>query len=214
MHSSFNLVHVAFSPISDFVQPLAKWFCAITALLALTAAQAAERPNVIFLLADDLGYGDLGAHGHPRLKTPNLDRLRTKSIRFTDHHVAPMGTPARGELMTGISAFRNGASDVAQGRNPVRRELPLMPQFFKDRGYATAHFGQWHLGDDYPFRPQDRGFDLSLHCKGFGIDSLAGKWENDAFDDRYWRNNTLTEIKGYNTDVFFNEAMQWMAGQT
>lgn len=188
---------------------------AATLSFAPVAARAAgEQPNVILILADDLGYGDLGAHGNPRLKTPNLDRLRSQSVRFTDHHVAPMCTPTRGELMTGISAFRNGASDVAQGRNPVRRELPLMPQFFKDNGYATAHFGKWHLGDDYPFRPHDRGFDLSIHYNGFGIDSIAGEWENDAFDDRYWRNNTLTEIKGYNTDVFFNEAMGWMRQQT
>jgi len=115
--------------------------------------------------------------------------------------------------MTGISAFRNGASAVAQGGTSIRRELPLMPQFFKDNGYATAHFGKWHLGDNYPFRAQDRGFDLSIGYKGFGIDSVAGEWENDAFDDRYWRNGTLTEIKGYNTDVFFNESIQWMRKQ-
>ncbi|MCX7176222.1 MAG: arylsulfatase [Proteobacteria bacterium] len=187
---------------------------AVATLLAVSSALAAEQPNVVFVLADDLGYGDLGANGHPRLKTPSLDRLSTESVRFTDYHVAPMCTPTRGELMTGISAFRNGASAVAQGGTPIRRELPLMPQFFKDNGYATAHFGKWHLGDNYPFRPQDRGFDLSIHYKGFGIDSIAGEWENDAFDDRYWRNGTLTEIKGYNTDVFFNEAMSWMRQQT
>ncbi|MBL0125359.1 MAG: sulfatase-like hydrolase/transferase [Betaproteobacteria bacterium] len=178
------------------------------------AARAAEQPNVIFVLADDLGYGDLGAHGHPRLKTPNLDLLRGQSMRFIDHHVAPMCTPTRSELMSGISAFRNGASAVAQGGTTVRRELPMMPQFFKDSGYATAHFGKWHLGDNYPFRAQDRGFDLSIGYKGFGIDSVAGEWENDAFDDRYWRNGTLTKITGYNTDVFFSESIQWMRQQT
>ncbi len=178
------------------------------------AAVPDERPNVIFLLADDLGYGDLGAHGNPRLKTPNLDRLRAKSIRFTDHHVAPMCTPSRGELLTGVDAFRNGATAVAQGRSIVRRELPLMPGIFRGNGYATAHFGKWHLGDNYPFRPQDRGFDLSIHGNGFGISSLADYWLNDTRDDHYWRNNTLTEFKGYNTDVFFNEAMDWMGRQT
>src|ERR1039458_8971781 len=122
--------------------------CLIGVSLILPVARAANQPNVIFLLADDLGYGDLGAHGNPRLKTPNLDRLRTQSVRFTDYHVAPMCTPTRGELMTGISAFRNGGSDVGYGRTIVRRELPMMPQFFKDSGYATAHFGKWHLGDD------------------------------------------------------------------
>ena len=186
----------------------------LAAMLTLSSASAAEPPNVILVLADDLGYGDLGAHGHPRLKTPNLDQLSRESMRFTDFHVAPMCTPTRGELMTGISAFRNGATSVAQGGTSIRRELSLMPQFFKASGYATAHFGKWHLGDNYPFRAHDRGFDLSIGYKGFGIDSTAGEWENDAFDDRYWRNGTLTEIKGYNTDVFFDEAMAWMRQQT
>jgi len=198
----------------QFIRRLLLALNAVAILLTSALVQATGQPNVIFVLADDLGYGDLGAHGHPRLKTPNLDRLRAESIRFTDYHVAPMCTPTRGELMTGISAFRNGASSVAQGGTSIRRELPLMPQFFKDNGYATAHFGKWHLGDNYPFRAHDRGFDLSIGYKGFGIDSTAGEWENDAFDDRYWRNGTLTEIKGYNTDVFFNESIAWMRQQS
>ncbi len=188
----------------------------VVAVFLAPVARAAvdEQPNVIFLLADDLGYGDLGAHGNPRLRTPNLDRLRAQSVRFIDHHVAPMCSPSRGELMTGVDAYRNGATDVAYGRSIMRRELPLMPEIFRGSGYATAHFGKWHLGDNYPFRPQDRGFDLSIHGNGFGISSLADYWLNDTRDDHYWRNNTLVEFKGYNTDVFFNEAMAWMGRQT
>ena len=87
-------------------------FAALVSLLAPLQAKPAAPPNVIIVLADDLGYGDLGAHGHPRLKTPNIDQLSRQSLRFTDFHVAPMCTPTRGELMTGISAFRNGASSV------------------------------------------------------------------------------------------------------
>jgi arylsulfatase len=189
--------------------------------LSLLAAYAqastfasAERPNVILLLADDLGYGDLGAHGNPQLQTPSLDRLSRESVRFTNHHVAPMCSPTRGELMSGFSAFRNGASAVAQGRSMVRRELSIMPDFFRDAGYATAHFGKWHLGDNYPFRAHDRGFDFSISTKGFGTSSLADHWQNDAFDDYYWRNGDLIQLEGYNTDVFFDEAMSWMSGQT
>lgn len=188
--------------------------CAAVGGLNLPGAQAPVPPNVIFILADDLGDGDLGAHGNPPLKPPNLDRLRAPSVRFTDYHVAPMCTPTRGELMNGISAVRNGATVVAQGGTPIRRELPLMPQFFQDNGYATAHFGKWHPGDNYPDRAQDRGFELSVGYKGFGIDSIAGEWENDAGDDRYWRNGHLTEIKDYNTNVFFDEAMTWIGQQT
>ena len=88
----------------------------------------AAQPNVIFILTDDQGYGDISAHGNPVLKTPKLDALRDESIRFTDFHVAPMCTPTRGELMTGIAAFRNGATAVCEGRSLPRRELPMMPQ--------------------------------------------------------------------------------------
>lgn len=187
---------------------------ALLSFVPLLVRAEAPRPNVILILADDLGYGDLGAHGNPRLQTPNLDRLRAQSVRFTDHHVAPMCTPSRGELLTGLSAFRNGASAVAFGRSIPRRELPLMPGIFRDNGYATAHFGKWHLGDNYPFRPQDRGFDFTIHGNGFGISSFADHWLNDTVDDHYWRNDALVKFNGYNTTVFFDEAMQWMRGQT
>jgi arylsulfatase A-like enzyme len=172
--------------------------------------RAAEKPNVVFILTDDQGYGDLAAHGNPILKTPKLDALHAESLRFTDFHVAPMCTPTRGELMTGISAFRNGATAVCEGRSLPRAELPMMAQFFKDSGYRTGHFGKWHLGDNHPFRPHDRGFDESVHNGAWGIKSLAEYWDNDAYDDIYWRNNHMEQFEGYNTDAFFREAMEWI----
>ncbi len=106
-------------------------------------APAAEKPNVILLLTDDQGYGDLSCHGNPILKTPHLDRLYRESVRFTDYHVAPMCTPTRGELLTGLCAFRNGATAVCEGRSLPRRELPTMAQFFKDnQGHWWATDGQ------------------------------------------------------------------------
>ena len=176
-------------------------------------SQSDKPPNVVLILTDDQGYGDLSAHGNPVLKTPKLDALHGESVRFTDFHVAPMCTPTRGELLTGLSAFRNGATAVCEGRSLPRRELPMMAQFFKKSGYVTGHFGKWHLGDNYPYRPQDRGFDETVHNCAWGIKSLAEHWENDAFDDRYWHNNELRQFKGYNTDVFFKEAMNWIEKQ-
>jgi arylsulfatase A-like enzyme len=172
--------------------------------------EAPSKPNVVFILTDDLGYGDLSCHGNPILKTPHLDELYLESIRFTDFHVAPMCTPTRGELMTGMNAFRNGATAVCEGRSLPRRELPMMAQFFKNNGYATGHFGKWHLGDNYPFRPQDRGFDETIHNKAWGIKSLAEYPENNTVDDSYWHNNQLEQYEGYNTDVFFSEAIKWI----
>jgi arylsulfatase A-like enzyme len=195
---------------------LALFAAAAIPLQVITAADApgARRPNVILILADDLGYGDLSLHGNPRLRTPELDRLGRESVRFNDHHVAPMCTPTRGELMTGLDAFRNGATSVADGRSIVRRDVPLLPEMLRAAGYATAHFGKWHLGDNHPFRPHDRGFDFSIRNKGFGVSSLSDHWLNDGFDDHYWRNDELVEFKGYNTDVFFQEAMSWIGGQS
>ena len=177
------------------------------------SAVAADKPNVILILTDDQGYGDFACHGNPILRTPQLDRLHAESIRFTDFHVAPMCSPTRGEIMTGVDAFRNGATAVCDGRSMPRRELATVAQLFKENGYATAHFGKWHLGDNCPFRPQDRGFDLSIHNGAWGIKSLAEYWKNHGTDDKYWRNNELQTFPGYNTDAFFREAMAWMTEQ-
>ena len=122
-----------------------------------------NKPNVLIVLTDDQGYGDLSCHGNPILKTPNLDALHRQSIRFTDFHVAPMCTPTRGQLLTGRDAMDNGATFVCLGRSMIRNDLPTMADVFAANGYQTGHFGKWHLGDSYPYRPQDRGFEETIH---------------------------------------------------
>jgi arylsulfatase A-like enzyme len=197
-------------------RPLTIIACLIGLIVALAGRNllAAEKPNVILIIADDQGYGDLSCHGNKMIKTPNMDKLHGESVRFNDFHVAPMCSPTRGEILTGMAAFRNGATAVCQGRSLPRCELTMLPQYFKENGYATGHFGKWHLGDNYPFRPQDRGFDLSIHNCAFGVKSLAEFWKNDCTDDKYWRNNQLEEFPGYNTNAFFREAATWMKSQT
>ncbi|MHC4722623.1 MAG: arylsulfatase [Planctomycetota bacterium] len=174
---------------------------------------SASRPNVVLVLTDDQGYGDLSCHGNTILKTPNLDKLYAESTHFTDYHVAPMCTPTRGELMTGKQAFRNGAVFVCQGKSMIRRGIPTLADMFRAGGYATGHFGKWHLGDNNPYRPQDRGFDETVHHGAWGITSMADYWDNDYFDDTYEHNGKLEKYEGYCTDVWFNEAMKWMAEQ-
>src|SRR4026208_1409616 len=129
------------------------------------------RPNVIIILSDDQGYGDLSAHGNPVLKTPNLDKLRAESIRLTDFHVAPMCTPTRGQLLTGVDALRNGATSVTAGRSLLRPGFPTMAEIFKSNGYRTGIFGKWHLGDSWPNLPQHRGFDEAVYHIGWGVTS-------------------------------------------
>src|SRR5262249_54772694 len=120
-------------------------------------AQSA-RPAGGIVLADDQGYGGLSCHGNPVLKTPAMDRLHGQSVRFTDFHSAPMCSPTRGQLMSGMDALHNRASATEAGRDLLRRDISTMADVFAAGGYATAMFGKWHLGDAYPYRPMDRGF--------------------------------------------------------
>ncbi|MXX23949.1 MAG: arylsulfatase [Caldilineaceae bacterium SB0668_bin_21] len=171
-----------------------------------------SRPNIIFVLTDDQGYGDLSCLGNPILKTPELDRLHADSVRLTDFHVAPMCTPTRGELMTGQDALRNGATFVCMGRSLLRADLPTMADILAENGYHTGHFGKWHMGDNYPYRPQDRGFHETIHHPAFGITSAADYYGNDYFDDHYRHKDEIKQYLGYCTDVWFEEAMRWMQG--
>ncbi|MCX7825938.1 MAG: arylsulfatase [Verrucomicrobiae bacterium] len=173
-------------------------------------AIAASRPNVILVLTDDQGYGDFSCHGNPVLKTPNLDKLHDESIRLTDFHVTPMCTPTRAQLMTGRDALASGAYCVCSGRTFLRRDLPTMAGLFAAAGYRTALFGKWHLGDNYPHRPMDRGFHHALYHLSWGITSAPDYWNNDYFDDWFRCDGKLRRYKGYCTDVWFDEAMAWM----
>ena len=162
-----------------------------------------DAPNVVLIITDDQGYGDLACHGNPVALTPNLDQLYRESVRLTDFHVAPMCTPTRGQLLTGLDACRNGALNVSSGRTLLRENLPTIADMFRASGYATGVFGKWHLGDNYPYRPQDRGFDESLWFPSSHISSAPDYWENDYFDDVYCRNGERLKYEGYCTEVFF-----------
>lgn len=169
-----------------------------------------ERPNVIFVLTDDQGYGDLSYSGNPVLRTPALDRLHAESVRFTDFHVCPVCTPTRGELLTGRDALRNGATFVCMGRSLLRADLPTMADIFADEGYHTGHFGKWHLGDNAPYRPQDRGFQETIWHPSWGITSAADFFGNDYFDDHYRHRDEIEQYRGYCTDIWFDEGIAWM----
>jgi arylsulfatase A-like enzyme len=179
-------------------------------LLAANSLAANAKPNVIVILSDDQGYGDFSRHGNPVLKTPNLDRLAEASVRLTDFHVAPMCTPTRGQLLSGLDACRNGATSVCAGRSFVRPGIPLMPDLFTAAGYKTALFGKWHLGDSFPNLPQHRGFDESVYHLGWGITSMADTWCNDLFDGRFRHNGVLEKYPGYCTDVWFDLSLAWI----
>jgi arylsulfatase len=178
-------------------------------LAALSCSALATPPNILIVLIDDAGYGDFGCHGHPFLTTPNIDRLYEESARFTDFHVAPMCTPTRGQLLTGVDALRNGAASVSAGRAVLRPEFPTLPALLAGAGYRTGLFGKWHLGDSFPHRPMDKGFQTAVWVKGWGFTS-APEFTNTLFDGRCYRGGETTKFKGYITDFCFDEAMAWM----
>ncbi len=188
---------------------------ALLVLVAITVATqpcegAPKRPNVVFVLTDDQGYGDLSCHGNPVLKTPYLDRLAQESLRFTDFHVSPMCTPTRAELLTGRSALASGAYCACSGRTFLRRSMPTMAEAFSAAGYRTALFGKWHLGDNYPHRPEDRGFRHAVYHLGWGITSTPDHWANDYFDDFFVIDGETKQFPGYCTDVWFQQAERWI----
>src|SRR5690606_596509 len=166
---------------------------------------AAEKPNVIVIITDDLGYGDLACHGNPYARTPNLDRLHADSVRFTDFHVSPRCTASRASLMTGRYSVRTGAWDTDRFSR-IRADETLMPEVFKATGYSTGLFGKWHLGDSGPYRPQDRGFDYTLTFRGWGVTSAPDHWANDYYNAVYLENGRAPRVDGYCTDVWFERA--------
>lgn len=171
---------------------------------------ASDRPNVIVIMTDDQGYGDLSCHGNPILKTPNLDKLSAESIRFTDFHVSSFCTPTRASLMTGNYAGVTGAFRTSSGRTMLHRDEKTVANLFSDAGYVTGMVGKWHLGDNAPHRPQDRGFqDVVWHRCG-GVGQASDYWGNDYFDDTYERDGEFEKFEGYCTDVWFREAMRFV----
>ncbi len=177
------------------------------------AVAADEHPNVVLVITDDQGYGDLGCHGNPVLRTPNLDRLHDESVRLVDFHVAPTCSPTRAALVTGRWTNRTGVWHTSGGRSLLPEGEVTMGQVFQDAGYATGMFGKWHLGDNYPFRPEDRGFGEVMRHGGGGVGQTPDFWDNAYFDGTYLYNSVPKPVKGYCTDVWFDYARRFIKAQ-
>ncbi|MFB9057316.1 arylsulfatase [Mariniflexile ostreae] len=173
-------------------------------------AQTKQKPNVIIVITDDQGYGDLACTGNPIVKTPHLDKFYNKAVRLTDFHVAPTCAPSRSGLMTGRYANRVGVWHTIGGVSILREKEVTMATIFQNNGYETALFGKWHLGDNYPSRPQDKGFKYALSHGGGGVGQTPDYWNNDYFDDTYFENGVPKKMEGYCTDVWFGEAINYI----
>jgi len=170
----------------------------------------ARGPNVVLIMTDDQGYADMSCHGNPHLKTPNIDQLYRESVRLTDFHVDPTCSPTRAALMTGRYSSRVGVWLTYGGRHHLRSDEASMADVFSESGYRTAIFGKWHLGDNYPFRPRDRGFHESLIHGGGVAGEAPDYWGNDYFDDTYFRDGLPERTNGYCTNVWFDEAIRFI----
>ncbi|MCY4187208.1 MAG: arylsulfatase [Bryobacterales bacterium] len=175
-----------------------------------TTTPVDSRPNIILVMTDDQGYGEVGAHGNSMIQTPNLDALHAESVRLTNFHVDPTCSPTRAALVTGRYSSRTGVWHTIMGRSIVHREETTFADVLSEAGYATGFFGKWHLGDNAPYRPMDRGFQEAIYHGGGGIGQTPDYWGNDYFDDTYWHNGEPTPYTGYCTDVFFDRAMRFI----
>lgn len=178
---------------------------------AFAAADAAPpRPNVILIMTDDQGYGEIAAHGNPVIKTPHMDKLHAESARFTDFHVDPTCSPTRAALATGRYSTRTGVWHTINGRSLMAADELTLAEVFKANGYDTAFFGKWHIGDNYPLRPQDQGYDhVALHPGG-AMSHAPDYWGNDYYDDMIQVNGEWTSTEGYITDVWFDHAIEYI----
>lgn len=159
-------------------------------------------PNVILILTDDQGYGDLGIHGNSSIRTPVLDQLGEESARFDRFYVSPLCAPTRASLLTGRYHLRTGTVSVSMGLEVMDAEEYTLAELFKDNGYQTGIFGKWHNGQHYPNHPLAQGFDVFT---GF----LGGHWSN-YFDTHLEKDRKMQKMEGYISDVLTDEAIAFI----
>jgi arylsulfatase A-like enzyme len=193
---------------------------AVTAVLAALAATPASRaggptpgrPNVLLIVTDDQGYGDVGVHGNRVLKTPNIDRLARGGVRLTDFHACPVCAPTRASLMTGRYPYRTGVVDTYIGRAMMHPDEVTLAEILAAAGYRTGIFGKWHLGDNAPMRPIDQGFHEALVIKGGGIDQPSDPPGGSSYFNPVLQHNGRTVTRaGYCSDVFTDAAIEFLS---
>ena len=182
----------------------------LLALASISSAKPAfdKKPNFILVITDDQGHGPIGRHGHPWIRTPNLDELYDTSTRFDRFLVSPTCSPTRAAIMTGRHPLKNGVTHTILERERMTLDATILPQVLAKAGYTSGIFGKWHLGDEEPYQPHKRGFDeVFIHGAG-GIGqaykcSCADAPGNKYFNPTIRHNGTFVKTEGFCTDLFF-----------
>lgn len=172
-------------------------------------------PNVILIITDDQGYGDLSFNGNPNIITPALDNFAAESVRFNNFYVSPVCAPTRSSLMTGRYSLRTGVRDTYNGGAIMASSEVTIAEMLKQANFTTGIFGKWHLGDNYPSRPSDQGFDESLIHLAGGMGQVGDftnyfKKDTSYFDPILWHNNEQKPYKGYCSDIFTENAIEFI----
>ena len=174
-----------------------------------------KKPNVIIIITDDQGFGDLGINENPNIITPNIDQFASESIQFDNFFVSPVCAPTRASLMTGRYSLRTGVRDTYNGGAIMSNTETTIAEILKEADYSTGIFGKWHLGDNYPFRPSEQGFDESLIHLAGGIGQVGDftnyyKGNTSYFDPILWKNNKKNQYDGYCSDIFAENAVKFI----
>lgn len=187
----------------------------VLSLVLAGCAETPEKPNIILIITDDQGYGDLGINGNPHLKTPVIDKLAGESIVFDNFYVTPVCATTRASLMTGRYSLRTGIRDTYNGGAIMATSETTLAELLKKADYKTGIFGKWHLGDNYPSRPNDQGFDESvIHLAGgmgqVGDITTFFKGDSSYFNPVLWHNGQQEAYNGYCSDIFTDEAIRFV----
>ncbi len=180
------------------------------ALASTFAFAKSEKLNVLLVLTDDQGYGDLSCNGNPYLSTPHIDKLSEESYNFTNYHSATTCAPTRSGLMSAMYCNKAGVWHTIMGRSLLDLKREIVAEVFNREGYATAMFGKWHLGDEYPYRPMDRGFETTLWHKAGAIGQGPDYWNTSYFNPTLHKGNTPVKTEGFCTDILFGAAKDFI----
>ena len=182
---------------------------ALVPLAGLRPVSADPRPNIILVLTDDQGYGDLGVHGNAQISTPHLDAFARESLEMTRFYVEPVCSPTRASILTGRYHMRTGVLATSRGGARIFGDEETIAEVLAKSGYRTAIAGKWHLGDNAPSRPQDQGFQQVLVHRSGGIGQIPDR-DATYFRPVLWRNGRREVVDGYCTDLFFDSAIDFI----